>query len=133
MNYASCVAFGLLLLTATAAAQHYVVSTYASGASPPTPVAALDVSIGVPQNLAIDAAGNLYFASLNVVFKLDRDGMLIRIAGSPHNGFSVAGLSRRSVLGGKGSVRRGTRRALASCAPFCTIWIRDGRLRREPD
>ena len=42
--------------------------------------------------------------------------------------------SRRTVLGGKGSLRRGTpRRALASCVPFCTGTIRDGRLRREPD
>lgn len=40
----------------------------------------------------------------------------------------------RTVLGGKGSLRRGTnRRALASCAPFCRSMIRDGRLRREPD
>jgi hypothetical protein len=42
--------------------------------------------------------------------------------------------SHRPVLGGKGSLRRGTnRRALASCAPFCRTIIRDGRLRREPD
>ena len=42
--------------------------------------------------------------------------------------------SSRTVLGGKGSLRRGThRRALASCAPFCMTIIRDGRLRREPD
>ena len=42
--------------------------------------------------------------------------------------------SSRTVLGGKGSLRRGQhRRALASCAPF-RMWItRDGRLRREPD
>ena len=40
----------------------------------------------------------------------------------------------RTVLGGKGSLRRGKpRRALASSAPFCLITIRDGRLRREPD
>ena len=40
----------------------------------------------------------------------------------------------RTVLGGKGSLRRGKhRRALASCAPFCRGIIRDGRLRREPD
>jgi hypothetical protein len=40
----------------------------------------------------------------------------------------------RTVLGGKGSLRRGKpRRALASCAPFCRTIIRDGRLRREPD
>jgi hypothetical protein len=42
--------------------------------------------------------------------------------------------SRRTVLGGKGSLRRGKhRRALASSAPFCLRIIRDGRLRREPD
>lgn len=42
--------------------------------------------------------------------------------------------SRRTVLGGKGPLRRGPhRRALASCAPFCMAMIRDGRLRREPD
>ena len=40
----------------------------------------------------------------------------------------------RTVLGGKGSLRRArSGRALASCAPFCTGMIRDGRLRREPD
>jgi hypothetical protein len=40
----------------------------------------------------------------------------------------------RTVLGGKGSLRRGKlRRALAACAPFCTLTDRDGRLRREPD
>jgi hypothetical protein len=38
----------------------------------------------------------------------------------------------RTVLGVKGSLRRGTnRRALASCVPFRTGIIHDGRLRRE--
>ena len=40
----------------------------------------------------------------------------------------------RTVLEGKGSLRRGQpRRALAPCAPFCRAIVRDGRLRREPD
>jgi hypothetical protein len=39
----------------------------------------------------------------------------------------------RTVLGGKGSLRRGQGRALASCAPFRRVSFRDGRLRREPD
>lgn len=43
------------------------------------------------------------------------------------------GWSRRTVLGGKGPLRRGYRRALASCAPFRRTILRDGRLRREPD
>jgi hypothetical protein len=43
-------------------------------------------------------------------------------------------LYSRTVLGGKGALRRGKlRRALASCAPLCQPINRDGRLRREPD
>jgi hypothetical protein len=41
--------------------------------------------------------------------------------------------SSRTVLGGKGSLRRDCRHALASCAPFRRTMFRDGRLRREPD
>ena len=38
----------------------------------------------------------------------------------------------RTVLGVKGSLRRGTlRRALDPSAPFCLSMVRDGRLRRE--
>jgi len=40
----------------------------------------------------------------------------------------------RTVLGVKGSLRRGPRRrALDSSAPFCNVRTRDGRLRREPE
>ena len=41
--------------------------------------------------------------------------------------------NRRTVLGGKGPLRRPQTDALASCAPFCQVRFRDGRLRREPD
>ena len=67
----------------------------------------------------------------------------MRRLGSPPPGIQASGShyavrhrvrGSRTVLGGKGSLRRGThRRALASCAPFCSRIIRDGRLRREPD
>ena len=67
----------------------------------------------------------------------------MRRLGSPPPGIHASGshyavrhrvCGSRTVLGGKGSLRRGThRRALASCAPFCSRIIRDGRLRREPD
>ena len=39
----------------------------------------------------------------------------------------------RTVLGGKGPLRRPQTDALASCAPFRKLRFRDGRLRREPD
>jgi hypothetical protein len=44
----------------------------------------------------------------------------------------LRGGNSRTVLGCKGSLRRGIkRRALASCAPFCIPILHDGRLRRE--
>jgi len=61
---------------------------------------------------------------------------------SPPSGITVFGShcavrrrmgGSRTVLGGKGPLRRGQGRALASCAPFCKMIPRDGRLRREPD
>ena len=67
----------------------------------------------------------------------------MRELGNPPPGIQASGSrcavrrrarSSRTVLGGKGSLRRGThRRSLAACAPFCSRIIRDGRLRREPD
>jgi len=67
----------------------------------------------------------------------------MRRLGNPPPGIQTSGSryavhrrvgSRRTVLGGKGSLRRGKpRRAPASSAPFCRRMIRDGRLRREPD
>jgi hypothetical protein len=63
--------------------------------------------------------------------------------GNPPPGIQASGsrcavrretVASRTVLGGKGSLRRGkNRRALASCAPFRRGIFRDGRLRREPD
>lgn len=67
----------------------------------------------------------------------------MRLLGDPPPGIQASGsrsaacpsaLNSRTVLGGKGSLRRGRQHpALASCAPFCRATIRDGRLRREPD
>jgi hypothetical protein len=70
-------------------------------------------------------------------------GGVMKTLGNPPPGIQACGSrcavrprmrNSRTVLGGKGSLRRGTpRRALASSAPFCLRIIRDGRLRREPD
>jgi hypothetical protein len=67
----------------------------------------------------------------------------MRELGNPPPGIQASGShcavhrvvgNSRTVLGGKGSLRRSTQRcALASCAPFCIRITRDGRLRREPD
>src|SRR6195256_4904498 len=81
-------AFGLLLLIGPATAQQYVISTYAGGAPPPTPAPGVDVSIGTPQGVAVDAEGNAYFTSINSVFKLNHDGVVTRIAGNSRPGYS---------------------------------------------
>lgn len=81
----------LLLLSARALAQQYVISTVAGGAPPPTPSLALAAAIGSPQAVATDAPGNLYFAGHNVVLKVDTSGMLTRVAGNASGGYSGDG------------------------------------------
>jgi sugar lactone lactonase YvrE len=81
-----------LLSVSLAQAQQYVISTYAGGPRPP----GANTSGGAG-SLATDTSGNLYFAgnfSSNpcvCVFKLDPNGVLTRIAGSPQRGFSGDG------------------------------------------
>ena len=55
------------------------------------PLAATSASIGPPQRVATDRAGNLYFPSLNCVFRLDASGTLTLIAGNSREGFSGDG------------------------------------------
>ncbi len=47
----ACAIFGFLVLSATVAAQQYVISTYVGGAPPPTPASAVGVPFG--QRLAL--------------------------------------------------------------------------------
>lgn len=80
-------ALGILLLSAAfVQGQSYVISTYAGGAPPRTPVAALTIAIA-PLGMASDARRNLYFASSNCVFRLDRNGIVTRVAGNSHVGY----------------------------------------------
>jgi sugar lactone lactonase YvrE len=86
------VAFGFLLWSAAAAAQQFVISTYAGGVPIlPTPTAAVNVAIGSPQAVATDAVGNVYFTGLNCVFKMDQNGVLTRVAGTGVSGYSGDG------------------------------------------
>jgi trimeric autotransporter adhesin len=48
-------------------------------------------SIGSPFGVATDGVGNLYFASLNCVFKLDQNGVMTRVAGNSRAGYSGDG------------------------------------------
>jgi uncharacterized protein (TIGR03437 family) len=82
----------LLLLAASAApAQQYVISTLAGGAPPANTASATGVSIGQPNRVAVDGSGNVYFSSLNSVFKLSANGSLALVAGNSRAGFSGDG------------------------------------------
>src|SRR5438552_1580541 len=88
----------------SALAQQYLISTVAGGAPPPTPAAGVDVQIGTPAGIATDGSGNVYFTNYLSVFKLDRNGILTRIAGNSLGGSSgdggpatSAGLSASSL------------------------------------
>ncbi|MEO8127856.1 MAG: hypothetical protein ABI822_12230 [Bryobacteraceae bacterium] len=76
MRAAGAVVFGCL----SAFAQQYLISTVAGGAPPPVPMPAVSASIGQPNRVAVSAAGEVFFTSLKYVFKVDRAGVLSRVA-----------------------------------------------------
>src|SRR5438876_166777 len=80
MKFRALAGLGLLLVSGTAAwAQQSVISTIAGGAPPPTPITAVNASIGRTYGVATDAAGNVYFTSDNCVFRLEQqNGVLTR-------------------------------------------------------
>src|SRR5437870_12246588 len=68
MKFRALAGLGLLLASGTAAwAQQYVISTIAGGAPPPTPVAAVNASIGPILGVATDAAVNVYFGGTSLM------------------------------------------------------------------
>jgi len=70
---------GGLVFCAAAAAQPYVASIYAGGGAAPTAA------------IAVDGAENVYFGAAASVFKLDRNGVLTRVAGNSTSGYSGDG------------------------------------------
>ncbi len=82
--------------TATISNQ-YVISTIAGGAPPPTPTGGTSASIGGPARVATNASGNIYFTSLNSVFKVDQTGTLTRVAGTSRGAYSGDGGSAMSA------------------------------------
>ncbi len=80
-----------LLSSVAAIAQQYTISTYAGDAPPPTPAPGISASIGDLGGVAADAAGNVFFASSNCVFRLDANGTLTRVAGNARAGYSGDG------------------------------------------
>src|SRR5690242_3676319 len=103
MHYRIFAALSVAIAASLAAAgQQFTISTYAGGPAASTPVPARAAAIGTPQGIAADGAGNVYFTSLvrdspafyhgrYGVFKLDRAGVLTRIAGNTGEGYSGDG------------------------------------------
>jgi sugar lactone lactonase YvrE len=79
-----------LLRIASVDAQQFVISTYAGGAPPPTPMVGVQASI-LPSVVVADSSGNLYFSGFNSVFQLDSNGVMTRIAGTSRAGYSGDG------------------------------------------
>jgi sugar lactone lactonase YvrE len=87
-----------LLIAVSAQSQQYVISTYAGGSGPQAASAGY-FGLGV----ATDTAGNVYFSSWDnpyctCVFKLDKNGVVTRIAGNSQPGFSGDGGPATSAL-----------------------------------
>jgi uncharacterized protein (TIGR03437 family) len=80
----------VLLVSSSAFGQSYTVATIAGGAPRPAILRA-NASIGSPAGVTVDAAGNVYFFSLNCIFKLDPSGTLTRVAGDYTPGYSGDG------------------------------------------
>jgi uncharacterized protein (TIGR03437 family) len=89
IRIASTLAF--IVTAGFAHAGQYVISTFAGGAIPASPVDALTATIGFPSDMIRDSSGNLYFSSLNCVFRLDAKGVITRIAGTGAGAYSGDG------------------------------------------
>jgi sugar lactone lactonase YvrE len=77
----------LLVGAALVQAQQYVISTFAGGGPPPTPVLGVDMPIGALQSVATDALGDTYFVASHCVFRMDLNGIVTRIAGNGRAGY----------------------------------------------
>jgi sugar lactone lactonase YvrE len=92
MSFArALIAFLFLGAAVLAQPPEYVISTFAGGAPPPTPILGADMPLGSVESIATDAMGNAYFVASHCVFKLDQNGVVTRIAGNGRAGYSGDG------------------------------------------
>jgi hypothetical protein len=88
MRKSAWAGLAVLLAGGMAWSQTYVISTVAGGGVPFTPAPASSVGLASPVGVATDGAGNVYFSSGNLVFKVDGTGSLTRVAGNGKAGYS---------------------------------------------
>jgi hypothetical protein len=80
-----------LFVASFAFAQKFVISTFAGAPPGLVPQPAVGNWIGYPSAAVADGAGDIYFTSLNSVFKVDANGTLTRIAGEWGSGYAGDG------------------------------------------
>ncbi len=80
-----------LIFAVAAQAQQYSIFTVAGSTAPLSVSSATGTTIGRPNRVATDSSGNVYFSSLNCVFKLSANGAMTLVAGNSHAGFSGDG------------------------------------------
>ena len=84
--------FSLLFTAVSALAQQYVISTVVGGPGIPTPVAATSASVDQPSAIAVGPSGEIYFTGQGFsVYKIERSGVITRVAGNGGEGFSGDG------------------------------------------
>src|SRR5215469_13981836 len=79
--------FLLLAGVSVALGQQYSITTVAGGAPPTTPASATSITVGQPNRVTMDSAGNAYFSSGQAVFKLSGSTVTL-VAGNSRAGFS---------------------------------------------
>jgi hypothetical protein len=90
-----------LALACPAPGQSDIIGAIAGGV--PRPARSASSSLGSPVGVAVGATDNAYLASLNCDFKLDRNGVPTRIAGSytaGHSGDGVPAIAPAGLLNG---------------------------------
>ncbi len=87
----------VLILACSGRAQ-YAITTVAGGALPATPIVGVKASIGSPVAIAVDSNGNVYFtggmdltSDSHCIYRIDRKGVMSRIAGTGRKGYSGDG------------------------------------------
>ncbi|HYA18038.1 MAG TPA: IPT/TIG domain-containing protein [Bryobacteraceae bacterium] len=71
--------------------QQYLIRTVAGATPPPSPETAVGALVWRPTGVTVDSSGNVYFTAGQYVFRLDRNGLLTRIAGTGQEGFAGDG------------------------------------------
>ncbi len=64
-------------------AQQYTISTVAGGGVIPTPAVAANTALPDTSSIAVDSAGNEFAISWNLVYRIDPNGILTLVAGTP--------------------------------------------------